>query len=620
MEKLRKNQGITLIALIITIIILIILAGVSIAKLTGQGLFERANEAKLKTKRAQISEWLNLKLMEEQSKNIQGTPEDIINATKINVENNKDELYKMGKIVEINNVSNKENGKTVDVYFYVVVDGDIYKVCLKGVKFIGESGNLPPTIETGDIIFTLEPSGWTNGSVTVTAQVKEGIDITGFTLQTSKDGTNYTSTASQTFTANGTIYARIVDSTEQYKGIATRDIGTIDKADPTISTELKTTSIGINSISLNVGITDANSGLGKVEWYYGTTNNPTTLVETTLVTAMNTTTTGPTTEQTKTYTVTGLVAATTYYFKVIAYDVAGNSVETTVVSTTTIQLLSNAVSVGDYVAYDAGTHSYTSPVGTGPSHGNGNSSQTFTSNSSLKWRVLSKDASTGEVVLISEEPIGTFTMKGGIGYLYAEQELNEICKIYGYGTGADTSKKFNYVTGDTIEGTTVGTVTGSGARSINVDDINKICGVTPSKSLDSNYGTSYTKSIYYPTIGQLSGKSKSAVSRTDIYTAYSYVAMNTEAYEVLFGTSNLSIFGFSYWLASRSVTSGSLANGYCVRDVYGYKLGYAGMGTGYDAVFIDDSLGIGVRPIVYLKSSIQTNGKNSSEAWNIIDK
>ena len=101
MEKLRKNQGITLIALIITIIILIILAGVSIAKLTGQGLFERANEAKLKTKRAQISEWLNLKLMEEQSKNIQGTPEDIINATKINVENNKDELYKMGKIVEI---------------------------------------------------------------------------------------------------------------------------------------------------------------------------------------------------------------------------------------------------------------------------------------------------------------------------------------------------------------------------------------------------------------------------------------------------------------------------------------------------------------------------------------
>lgn len=335
MKNLMENKGITLIALIITIIILIILAGVSIAKLTGQGLFGRADEAKLKTKRAQISEWLNLKLMEEQSKNIQGTPEDIIKATWQNVTENKNELSKMGKNVKIKDVSNEENGKTVDVYFYVVVDGDIYKVCLKGVKFIGESGNLPPTIETGDIIFALEPSGWTNGSVKVTAQVKEGIDITGFTLQTSTNGIDYENNPTQEFTENGTIYARVVDSTEQYKVIATRDIETIDKVAPTISTELKTTSIDINSISLNVGITDTDSGLGKVEWYYGTTNNPTTLVETTQVTQLNGSTVGPTTVQTMTCTAYVPSAATTYYFKVIAYDVAGNPKTSSVISAKT---------------------------------------------------------------------------------------------------------------------------------------------------------------------------------------------------------------------------------------------------------------------------------------------
>lgn len=45
MEKnLRKNNAITLIALIITIIILLILAGVAIAVLTGDnGLFSRTN-------------------------------------------------------------------------------------------------------------------------------------------------------------------------------------------------------------------------------------------------------------------------------------------------------------------------------------------------------------------------------------------------------------------------------------------------------------------------------------------------------------------------------------------------------------------------------------------------
>ena len=50
---LKGSRGITLIALVITIIVLLILAAVSIATLTGEnGILERAGEAKEKTEDA----------------------------------------------------------------------------------------------------------------------------------------------------------------------------------------------------------------------------------------------------------------------------------------------------------------------------------------------------------------------------------------------------------------------------------------------------------------------------------------------------------------------------------------------------------------------------------------
>ena len=51
-----KDRGITLIALVITIIILLILAGISISALTNQGLFEKSKEAKEKSEAAQRNE------------------------------------------------------------------------------------------------------------------------------------------------------------------------------------------------------------------------------------------------------------------------------------------------------------------------------------------------------------------------------------------------------------------------------------------------------------------------------------------------------------------------------------------------------------------------------------
>ena len=67
-NTLRRNKGITLISLVVTIIVLLILAGISIAMLTGQnGILNRAAEAKEKTGVAQ----------EDEEKTLQGY-EDII--------------------------------------------------------------------------------------------------------------------------------------------------------------------------------------------------------------------------------------------------------------------------------------------------------------------------------------------------------------------------------------------------------------------------------------------------------------------------------------------------------------------------------------------------------------
>ena len=58
---LKNNRGITLIALVITIIVLLILAGVSIAMLTGEnGILNQATDARDDTKAAEIREKVEL--------------------------------------------------------------------------------------------------------------------------------------------------------------------------------------------------------------------------------------------------------------------------------------------------------------------------------------------------------------------------------------------------------------------------------------------------------------------------------------------------------------------------------------------------------------------------------
>ena len=92
-QKLKESKGITLIALVITIIVLLILAGVTIATLTGDnGILGKANDAKTQTEQAKEDE--NLKIAIAGSYGTDG---------KLNLKDLKDNLTNQGIDYDKNN-------------------------------------------------------------------------------------------------------------------------------------------------------------------------------------------------------------------------------------------------------------------------------------------------------------------------------------------------------------------------------------------------------------------------------------------------------------------------------------------------------------------------------------
>ena len=92
-EKLKNEKGITLIALVITIIVLLILAGVTIATLTGEnGILTKATEANLQTQIGEEKEAINLAmqaLLIDKVDNPDNYQDGIINNTQLKNEMDK---------------------------------------------------------------------------------------------------------------------------------------------------------------------------------------------------------------------------------------------------------------------------------------------------------------------------------------------------------------------------------------------------------------------------------------------------------------------------------------------------------------------------------------------------
>ena len=197
------------------------------------------------------------------------------------------------------------------------------------LKDKAENVSEPVTIKTNeatgitqaDINFTYSPSEWTKGKVTVTASLKTTIP-TGYTLQTSKDATNWESKATQEFTANGYIYVRLYDGTNG-GSYAVGEVSKIDKDAPTIT--ISSSNVDSNRFTLNATVQDTASGLQKIEWYYKKSTD-------TKYTKLEDSFSGETTSLTKTKEISSIPYAETYNAFARVYDVATNSKDSNVIN------------------------------------------------------------------------------------------------------------------------------------------------------------------------------------------------------------------------------------------------------------------------------------------------
>ena len=186
-KHLNYSKGITLVALVITIIILFMLAGVALQAFTGSGIFGQAIKAKEQAKLAELEEHLKLTLTEMIAYK---------NGEKVTI----DEYIKYLKEIEKINITDEyeENGKYIievdDKYVFEISDKDTYiSIDKEGLK-----EDLAPKIVLESITNT------TNSiSVQVSTKRNEGgkieyyikaEDEEEYTLKETTKDTNYTYT------------------------------------------------------------------------------------------------------------------------------------------------------------------------------------------------------------------------------------------------------------------------------------------------------------------------------------------------------------------------------------------------------------------------------------------
>lgn len=229
----KKESGITIIALIVTIVVLLILAGVSISLIINRnGIISNAEVAKQETEIADEKEKINLSALAAQA-------------------NNEEAVIRR-------NDFDKELKKFFNEDYTLEPDSDAeeYEVTFKksGRKYTIKSGitkeELNPELNDTNTTFSSSPSGWTNGNVIVSVKTT----VQSYTLQTSKDGKNWDDAKEQTFNVNGTMYARLWNGSESVSELQ-YEVNNIDKSTPKVS------ATAINTNSIKISASDSESGI-----------------------------------------------------------------------------------------------------------------------------------------------------------------------------------------------------------------------------------------------------------------------------------------------------------------------------------------------------------------------
>ena len=167
-----KEKGITLVALVVTIIILLILATIVIAGIINSRMIERSKEAAELHKIEQYREAIELVRPELDIERSEGktlqTSEEYL--TKFKDKIKEQELFKDARRVDL-----VQNGTTKEDEIIVETkEGYVYRVTEDGTEYLGKTGeNLPPSLADGDIGANINPDGWTNQDVKVTLYITE---------------------------------------------------------------------------------------------------------------------------------------------------------------------------------------------------------------------------------------------------------------------------------------------------------------------------------------------------------------------------------------------------------------------------------------------------------------
>lgn len=253
--SITKENGITLIALIITIILMLILASVVINSAFGnKGIFKVSKKAAEDYKISQILEDLETEKM------------NLILAKRGNnptVQEYIDYIVKKGKTDASTVEEIDENNKNIIVEDYKFLvekekDGNI-KITYNGTA---EKNPMDDILSESDIEFSQDIEGWTTQNVTVTVSPKVTLKDGNY-LETSIDGgKNWSNNTKPVLENNGFVLVRVSNGEKNSNTIASYEVTNIDKEGPVINSVTPRAVDGI--FNVRIGGADDKSGVKEM--------------------------------------------------------------------------------------------------------------------------------------------------------------------------------------------------------------------------------------------------------------------------------------------------------------------------------------------------------------------
>ena len=232
MNKLKNKKGITLIALVVTVVVLIILAGVSINAVIGDdGIIKKAQESANLTKESEAKEIINRTVLEFGLTGGYDTLEDFLK-TKVpnkidSVTNNGDgtlNVSKNGYTVTVENKKKSSNGTSSGGNTGENTGGETQKpeITVSGIKVVADSQGAGTALGEastylGNTLYITFTHSITGGTTTVKPDIPYAVTKNGtciFTVTGTVNGKNYTKEVSVTVNQFKNTYKYMDKNTE----------------------------------------------------------------------------------------------------------------------------------------------------------------------------------------------------------------------------------------------------------------------------------------------------------------------------------------------------------------------------------------------------------------------